>query len=55
MLEFYPCGEFHRIECTRRNGVWCDGLIQLSVEKPARCSFRVVALAYLPASVIGTT
>ncbi len=47
-LEFYLCGAFQLIDFTRSRGIWCDGVIELSIMKISRCSFLTVGAAYAP-------
>lgn len=48
MLEFYLCGAFQLVEFTCSRGIWCDGVVEVSIEKLHRCAFRVAAAAYCP-------
>lgn len=48
MLEYYLCGAFHLVEFTRYRDIWCDGVVEISIEKLNRCAFRVSAAAYCP-------
>lgn len=48
MLEYYLCGVFHLIDYTRSRGIWCDGIVELSITKTTRLSFLIVAAAYCP-------
>ncbi len=47
-LEFYLCGAFHLIAFTRSRGIWCDGVIELSIEKLNRRAFRIAGAAFGP-------
>jgi hypothetical protein len=47
-IEFYLCGVFQLVDFTRSRGIWCDGVVQLSISKINRCAFRLIGVAYAP-------
>ena len=47
-LEYYLCGVFERVEFTRSREIWCDGIINLSIEQLNRRAFRLTGVAYSP-------
>ena len=47
-LEFYLCGAFHLIDFTRSRGIWCDGIIELSIARINRRAFLITGVAYAP-------
>jgi len=45
LIEFYLSGLFQEIEYTRRLGLWCDGVPELSVSQIDRRTFRIAGVA----------
>lgn len=50
LIEFYMCGLFWGLPAARSGskGWWCDGIVDLEVEKLARTTFRIAGVAYYP-------
>lgn len=47
-MEFSLCQVFKRIEFTRDQRIWCDGVLALSITRPHRRMFLLVGVAYSP-------
>jgi hypothetical protein len=47
-IEYYLGGVFQVIDFTRFRGIWCDGVLELCVEKITRCSFMVTGISFSP-------
>jgi hypothetical protein len=45
-IEFYLCGVFRIVPVAQSNGWWCDGVMELSITKISRTSFRIAGAAY---------
>lgn len=45
-IEFYLCGVFRIVPVAQSNGWWCDGVVELSITKLSRTSFRIAGAAY---------
>lgn len=50
-LEFYLCDVFDLIVLTRSRGIWCDGVVELSIVRIGRLAFRVVGAGYFPGNL----
>ena len=50
-IEYHLCNAFHLVEFTRSRGIWCDGVVELQIEKTKRCSFIIVGAAWCPNSL----
>ncbi|MFT4556608.1 MAG: hypothetical protein ACI92S_001953 [Planctomycetaceae bacterium] len=48
MLEFYLCGVFQLVDYTHSRNIWCDGILEFSIERTTRKSFLIVAAIYCP-------
>lgn len=51
MLEFYLCGAFQLVDFTRSRGIWCDGVIELSIHRINRRAFVIYGVAYSPTNL----
>lgn len=51
LLEFYLCGLFKLIPFTSDRGLWCDGIVNLSLERTNRCSFLLSGAAFCPQAI----
>ena len=47
-IEFYLSGAFHQIGFTCSRGIWCDGIVELSIKHLNRCVFLLYGVAYCP-------
>jgi len=45
-IEFYL--PFDQIGYTRKLGIWCDGILQLSIDQLDRCGFLIAGVGYFP-------
>jgi hypothetical protein len=52
-IEFYLCGVFRLVPVAQSHGWWCDGVIELSIEKLNRTSFLIAGAAYCENSAAG--
>lgn len=48
IIEFQLCGLFQLIEFTRSRGIWCDGVLELSITRPRRLEFIIAGAAFCP-------
>jgi hypothetical protein len=48
MIEFYLSGIFQQLEFTRSQGIWCDGVVELSIRQMNRRAFVIVGIAFAP-------
>jgi hypothetical protein len=51
MIEFYLSGIFQQFAFTRSRGIWCDGVVELSIRQMNRRAFVIVGIAFAPSQL----